>query len=312
MCRPPACGARKTTHFLLFTRLLIPLGVALSVATPTNHRLVLSRRKCGSIQGKAVLQAVHASKTYTTGFKKWARADALLCLPYIWLHRKREQWQRLGHSCGEKIHRGTCKNGVCLGAFNNFFSLPEHLQTSLTKISMPLPLYRRTRKAFLWFPITKKTTKEGDHTYWVKGNVAALRRLVNALTTAHNPSHSVTASKKAKDGSKIDFQCPVAITDYTKYMHVLNRLAQLREYPTESRKSRKWWKWWMWLFYFIFDCALVNIPLKAGLVGKGQAHSLNDGPQSKSWRKILAWQKEPALQPHPISQKRQLLKGCRH
>lgn len=85
----------------------------------------------------------------------------------------------------------------------------------------------------------------------MKGNVAALRRLVNVLTTVHNPSHTVTVSKKDKDGSKIDFQCPVAITDYTKYMHVLNHFAQLRDYPTEGRKSRKWWKGWMWLFSFL-------------------------------------------------------------
>lgn len=136
----------------------------------------------------------------------------------------------------------------------------------------------------------------------MKENVAALRTLAQALTTAHTPSHTVTVSKKAKDVSKVYFRCPVVITEYTKYIGALNCSEQL----TESLKSRKWC---MWLFYFIFDCALVNIPVKATLVRKGQAHLLNHGPPSKRWRKILAFQAKPALLPHPISHKRRLPEG---
>lgn len=60
------------------------------------------------------------------------------------------------------------------------------------------------------------------------------------LTIAHNPSDTVTVSKKAKDGSKIYLHSPVAVTDYTKYMRGVDRFDKLREYYSVSRNSRKW------------------------------------------------------------------------
>ncbi|XP_054920597.1 piggyBac transposable element-derived protein 4-like [Dermacentor andersoni] len=211
-------------------------------------------------KGKKSFKQYMPLKPIKRGFKVWVRADAStgFVIQFDVYTGKESDGSGLGTRVVKKFTEEVAQT-ECLVVFDNFFSSPELLQNLFEEGIYSVATVRQQRKGLPEILKNKKKMKEGDHTFRVKGNVAALqwqdKRLVNILTTAHNPSHTVNVSKKAKDGTKIDLQCPLAIVEYTKYMRGVDRFDQLREYYTVSRKSRKWW---MRLFYFILDCALVN------------------------------------------------------
>ncbi|XP_040069422.1 piggyBac transposable element-derived protein 4-like [Ixodes scapularis] len=170
-------------------------------------------------------------KPIKRGFKVWVRADATT-----------------GFISQFEVYTGKEGDGGGLG----YRDLFDHGIYAVGTV-------RAQRKGLPDVVKNKKKINEGDHNYKVKGNVAAIqwqdKRLVNVVTTAHDPSETVTVEKKNKDASKRSIKCPLAIVQYTKHMRRVDRFDQLRVYHTVTRKSRKWW---MRIFYFLLDCALVN------------------------------------------------------
>lgn len=90
----------------------------------------------------------------------------------------------------------------CLVVFDNFFTMADLLQDLFDKGIHSVATVRPQRKGLPNILKNKEKMTEGDQVYRVKGNVTAIqwqdKRLVNALTTAHDPSKTVTRSKTAQ------------------------------------------------------------------------------------------------------------------
>lgn len=122
MCRLlPTVQERPRT--LLHIQLLITLVWRLP---PTNS--LPSRRKHGSIHGK-VVQAVHASKTYTTWLQSVGMCRRYYCFYYAFdAHTGKESnGSGLNTRAVKQNSPRNLQNEVCLVGLDNFFSSPELL-----------------------------------------------------------------------------------------------------------------------------------------------------------------------------------------
>ena len=75
------------------------------------------------------------------------------------------------------------------------------------------------------------------------------------ISTNVQPGAVNTATRKVKDGTTIDVQCPEAVTQYNKYMGGVDISDQIRGYYNIHIKSRKFYKYFFW---FVFDVAVMN------------------------------------------------------
>ena len=101
--------------------------------------------------------------------------------------------------------------------------------------------------------------QRGESVARQKGNLVATvwrdRRLVYVMSTNSDPRTPTTVQRKERDGSSQTVSCPRSIVDYNKYMGGVDHADQLRNYYHVRTKSRKFYKY---LFWFVFDCAVVN------------------------------------------------------
>ena len=81
------------------------------------------------------------------------------------------------------------------------------------------------------------------------------RRLVRAMSTAHNPTESTSVLRRQKDGRRVSVQCPVMIRDYNYKMGGVDEGDQSRGY---NRLRTKFRKFYMYIFCFLTDVAITN------------------------------------------------------
>ena len=86
-------------------------------------------------------------------------------------------------------------------------------------------------------------------------NVWRDRRLVYVMSTNSDPTTPTSVQRKEKDGTRNMITCPTNVVAYNKYMGGVDHADQLRNYYHVRSKSRKFYKY---LFWFVFDCAVVN------------------------------------------------------
>ena len=77
---------------------------------------------------------------------------------------------------------------------------------------------------------------------------------VTAISSNCQPETG-TITRKQRDGSRIELQCPSAIISYSKYMGGVDRGDQLRQYYHVRFKSHKLYKY---VFWFLFDVSITN------------------------------------------------------
>ena len=77
-----------------------------------------------------------------------------------------------------------------------------------------------------------------------KGSLVATawldNRVVLALSTNSQPNEIKTISRKQKDGSLVNIDCPKAVVLYSKYMRGVDHNDQIRQYYKVRTKSRKY------------------------------------------------------------------------
>lgn len=86
-------------------------------------------------------------------------------------------------------------------------------------------------------------------------NVWRDRRLVYVMSTNSDPTTLGSVQRKERDGTRSSISCPSNVVAYNKYMGGVDHADQLRSYHHVRCKSRKFYKY---LFWFAFDCAVVN------------------------------------------------------
>ena len=75
------------------------------------------------------------------------------------------------------------------------------------------------------------------------------------MSTNSDPTTPATVQRKEKDGTTHTVSCPRNVVAYNKYMGGVDHADQLRNYYHVRCKSRKFYRY---LFWFAFDCAVVN------------------------------------------------------
>lgn len=70
-----------------------------------------------------------------------------------------------------------------------------------------------------------------------------------------SPTGDTRVRRKEKDGSINHIPCPPSIIAYNKYMAGVDKADQMRGYYKVRSKSRKYYKY---IFWFLFDCCVVN------------------------------------------------------
>ena len=75
------------------------------------------------------------------------------------------------------------------------------------------------------------------------------------LSTNAQPNDVKTISRKQKDGSLVNINCPEAIVLYSKYMRGVDHNDQIRQYYTVRTKCKKYYKY---IFWFLFELVSTN------------------------------------------------------
>ena len=78
---------------------------------------------------------------------------------------------------------------------------------------------------------------------------------VTFMSSGHNPAHMKSITRRKADGSVIDVDCPLSITDYSQFMGGVDRGDQYRKYYHVRVKSRKSYKY---IFWFLFEICVLN------------------------------------------------------
>ena len=103
------------------------------------------------------------------------------------------------------------------------------------------------------------TLTRGDSKTVQCGSVAVTawldRKLVKAMSSAHDPTESTTVLRRQRDGIRVPVKCPVMIRDYNNKMGGVDNGDQSRGYYKLRSKFRKFY---MYIFNFLVDVAITN------------------------------------------------------
>nr|CAI5859199.1 unnamed protein product [Callosobruchus analis] len=109
--------------------------------------------------------------------------------------------------------------------------------------------------------INDKSLKQHQTDFATSGDISFIRWIdrgkkpVTVLSSMHNPSSITTVRRTNAKGEKEEVPCPVAVSDYNKYMGGVDKMDQMIERYSVVRKSRRWW---MKIFFYFIDVAICN------------------------------------------------------
>ncbi len=81
------------------------------------------------------------------------------------------------------------------------------------------------------------------------------RKVVRAMSTAHDPTLRSNVLRRQRDGSRIEVSCPAMIKDYNACMGGVDSGDQARGYYRMRTKFRKFY---MYIYTFLLDVAITN------------------------------------------------------
>ncbi|CAH2094173.1 unnamed protein product [Euphydryas editha] len=221
-------------------------------------------------KGVSSLKQYMPMKPVKRGYKIWIRADSATGYVFefdVYTGKRDDKTTEVG--LGGNVVKRLTKKLIDEGfqghiTFVNFFSSYEIMQflydkgiyataTVVNRKDLPY-LYKNNNKG------KKLKLDLGEMKWRTKENVAFVlwqdTKLISFLTTAFHPKLDKTfCDRKQKDGTKMAFQCPLTVVQYTERMGGVDRFDHLRCSYDVSRRSKKWW---FRLFYFCVDLCIVN------------------------------------------------------
>ncbi len=81
------------------------------------------------------------------------------------------------------------------------------------------------------------------------------RRLVRAMSTAHDPTKVTTVQRRQRDGTRCPIACPDMIKQYNMQMGGVDHGDQIRGW---YRMRTKFHKFYMYIFTFLLDVSITN------------------------------------------------------
>ena len=211
--------------------------------------------------GRTSMKQYMPMKPIKRGYKVWCLADAktgYICKFDVYCGKS----DNTKISLGEKVVLNMVselRGDDYLVAFDNFFTSVNLVENLLKKQIYSVGTVRSNRKGLPGMMKNKDKMKRGEYDYMTKGHVAAIKWIdkkpVTLLETAYDPKQTVEIKRKMKDGTKVDFPCPVGIKIYNEIMGGVDKFDQLRERYMIGRRSKKWWHPVM---YYLIDMAIIN------------------------------------------------------
>lgn len=213
-------------------------------------------------KGRSTLKQYNPQKPIKRGFKIWVRADehGFVCEFQVYTGKTANLVEK---QLGERVvidltHQIISKNYQVY--FDNYFTSVNLMIELKSKNILACGTVRKNRKGLPKKQINDKTMKRGDYesrtSYkgisWIKWND---NKPIQFLSNFHDPSIKTTVSRRQKDGTSIQINCPQATRDYNNYMNCVDKADQLKSTYEISRKSKKWW---LRIFWHFIDVTVVN------------------------------------------------------
>ncbi len=81
------------------------------------------------------------------------------------------------------------------------------------------------------------------------------KKVINFLSTVHVTTGNLSVSRTARDGSRVQVNCPPCLPDYQEFMGGVDLSDQRMSYYYVGRRSKKWWKR---VFSYILEACCQN------------------------------------------------------
>ena len=217
-----------------------------------------------AFRGRLGFRQYIPAKPHKYGIKVWVRADShngYVCDFNVYTGK---EGNRVEVGLGESVVLKLCDSitGKYFHIYcDNYFSSVRLFKKLLEKGLYACGTIRTNRKCWPK-DLNKKafSKKPKGHTEMRQdGNLVASgwmdNKAVFLLSTNADPTVDAAVSRKQKDGTIVEIQCPSALPQYNLYMNGVDMADQNRTQYSSCRKSIKWWKY---LFWFVFDTCVAN------------------------------------------------------
>ena len=215
-------------------------------------------------KGRSSIKQYMPQKPVKRGFKIWMLADSATGYVLKFTVYKGKTGNSVERGLGANVVKRLTEhlhNKYHHVYFDNFFMGIDLMLDLLRQGTYGCGTMRADRKGFpesLRRLVKTGLPNRGDHEMVRNGNLCVYvwqdTKAISCCSTNSEPSIS-TVSRKQKDGSSLDINCPTAITNYNNKMGGVDRNDQLRGYYNIEVKSRKFYKY---LFYAALDVAITD------------------------------------------------------
>lgn len=213
-------------------------------------------------KGRSSLKQYMPMKPVKRGYKVWVRADesGFACQFQIYTGKSGDSVEKdLGARVVTDLTRSLVGKGHYVYYDNYFNSVP--LQKKLqSEMIYACGTIRRGRRNLPDDILDDKHMKRGQSDWRIsKDGLAYLkwmdRKGVHFLSNYSDPSTNAGTSRKQKDGTIENINCPLLVVEYNKNMGFVDKLDMLKSIYELDRKSKKWWHR---IFWYLLDVSLVN------------------------------------------------------
>lgn len=226
-------------------------------------------------KGRSSLKQYMPMKPTKRGYKIWVRADSNTGYVYQFqVYTGRQESAEVEVGLGGRVVCDLTENIQRKNihvTFDNFFSSFSLMEQLYSVGIYSTATVRTNRKDLPSIAKCKSNLQRGDFKWRTRENTSYTQwqdtKTVHVLSTAFSPSTATKVSRKHRDGTVADTNCPLTVMQYTRRMGGVDRFDQRRECYSVSRRS---YRWWLRIFYFLLDAAVVNAHLLFNSINPGK------------------------------------------
>ncbi|XP_035224253.1 piggyBac transposable element-derived protein 4-like [Stegodyphus dumicola] len=214
-------------------------------------------------KGRSTIKQYMPKKPIKRGFKVWMRCDesAFASQFEIYSDKKEVVEKNLGKKVVKRLTE--CLHGKNHRVFmDNYFTSYELFRYLETKNIYACGTAMIGRKNLPKSLLAQdKELKRGEFDWAVSNdNLTCLKckdkRCVTILSSLPDAVDQIQIERKEKDATKVNINCPKAISTYNMKMGFVDKFDQLVSLYEIDRKSTKWWQR---IFFHFADVAVINI-----------------------------------------------------